>query len=138
MRTAVILDHELQCFIATYCYCPRLHVQWNISDYFSHNRSRICTDLPAVGGPDAGDRVSKAVAAGGSNRAASNGDGMPAFDALWMDLYGRLSDLCVDQRPAVRKSAGQTLFSMIAAHGALLKKSSWHTVLWKVLSLIFN
>jgi len=62
----------------------------------------------------------------------SSGHGLPAFDALWMDLYSRLSDLCVDQRPAVRKSAGQTLFSMIAAHGAMLEKSSWQTVLWKV------
>ena len=114
--------------------------QWNISDYFSHNRSRICTDLPPVGGQD-GDQTSKVVAAvgtGGSDRDLSSGDGMPAFDALWMELYGRLSDLCVDQRPAVRKSAGQTLFSMIAAHGALLKKSSWQTMLWKVTCLILN
>lgn len=115
----VLLDFKL-----SVCQC----LQWNISDYFSQNRSRICTDLPSVGGHD-GDQVSKAGTAGGP---PSSGDCMPAFDALWMDLYGRLSDLCVDQRPAVRKSAGQTLFSMIAAHGALLKKSSWQTMLWKV------
>jgi len=112
-------------------------VQWNISDYFSHNRSRICTDLPAVGDQD-GDRASKIIATDGSDHDASSGEGMPAFDALWMDLYGRLSDLCVDQRPAVRKSAGQTLFSMIAAHGALLKKSSWQTMLWKVFYFVIN
>ena len=109
--------------------------QWNISDYFSHNQSRICTDLPS--GQD-GDQASKVMAAGGSNHDLSSGDGIPAFDALWMELYGRLSDLCVDQRPAVRKSAGQTLFSMIAAHGALLKKSSWQTMLWKVTCLILS
>jgi len=115
-------------------------VQWNISDYFSHNRSRICTDLPTVAGQDV-DRASKVVATGvtgASDRDLSSGDGMPAFDALWMELYGRLSDLCVDQRPAVRKSAGQTLFSMIAAHGALLKKSSWQTMLWKVTFFILT
>jgi len=109
--------------------------QWNISDYFSHNRSRICTDLPAVSGQE-DNQTSKVVSAGVSDRNLPAGHGMPAFDALWMDLYSRLSDLCVDQRPAVRKSAGQTLFSMIAAHGALLEKSSWQTMLWKVSCLI--
>jgi len=80
--------------------------------------------------------VSKVSAAGVSDRNVASGHAVPAFDALWMDLYGRLSDLCVDQRPAVRKSAGQTLFSMIAAHGALLEKSSWQAMLWKVLYFI--
>jgi len=135
-----MFDNELQCFVSTYSWCSCSYVQWNISDYFSQNRSRICTDLPAVGDQD-GDRASKVIAAGstgGSGRDLPSGEGMPAFDALWMDLYGRLSDLCVDQRPAVRKSAGQTLFSMIAAHGALLKKSSWQTMLWKVSCLVLN
>lgn len=42
-------------------------------------------------------------------------------------------ELCVDPRPAVRKSAGQTLFSTISAHGSLLKQSTWQAVLWQVL-----
>lgn len=58
---------------------------------------------------------------------------MPSFDKLWMCLYARLGDLCVDPRPAVRKSAGQTLFSTISAHGSLLKQSTWQAVLWQVL-----
>jgi len=131
-----VLDRYLQCFITVHCNSLCLCLQWNISDYFSQNRSRICTDLPAASGPD-DEHVSKVTAAaagggGGSDRSVSSGHGLPAFDALWMDLYSRLSDLCVDQRPAVRKSAGQTLFSMIAAHGAMLEKSSWQTMLWKV------
>ena len=44
----------------------------------------------------------------------------------------QLGELCVDPRPAVRKSAGQTLFSTIAAHGGLLQSETWQTVLWKV------
>ncbi len=32
-----------------------------------------------------------------------------------------------------RKSAGQTLFSTIAAHGSLLAKQTWQAVLWQVL-----
>lgn len=58
---------------------------------------------------------------------------MPSFDKLWMCLYARLGELCVDPRPAVRKSAGQTLFSTISAHGNLLKQSTWQAVLWQVL-----
>lgn len=58
---------------------------------------------------------------------------MPAFDRLWMCLYARLGDLCVDPRPAVRKSASQTLFSTISAHGSLLDQPTWQAVLWQVL-----
>lgn len=58
---------------------------------------------------------------------------MPHFDKLWMCLFARLGDLCVDPRPAVRKSAGQTLFSTISAHGSLLNPPTWQAVLWQVL-----
>lgn len=46
--------------------------------------------------------------------------------------------LCVDPRPAVRKSAGQTLFSTIYAHGALLNHATWHSVLWQVRHLTLH
>lgn len=62
----------------------------------------------------------------------------PPFDCLWLCLYAKLGELCVDPRPAVRKSAGQTLFSTIGAHGTLLQHSTWHTVIWKVLMFICN
>lgn len=42
-------------------------------------------------------------------------------------------ELCIDPRPAVRKSAGQTLFSTISAHANLLTSSSWNAVLWQVI-----
>ena len=44
----------------------------------------------------------------------------------------RVGDLCIDVRPPVRKSAGQTLFSTLSAHGDLLKPRTWNIVLWKV------
>lgn len=49
-----------------------------------------------------------------------------------------MGELCVDPRPAVRKSAGQTLFSTIAAHGTLLQQPTWHIVVWKVLFHLLN
>ena len=92
--------------------------QWNISDYFYQNRERIKNDLKATPkSPDKSDKVEE----------------ISPFDALWMCLFTRLGDLCVDQRPAVRKSAGQTLFSTISGHGGLLQQGSWKKVLWQVI-----
>lgn len=45
-------------------------------------------------------------------------------------------ELCIDPRPAVRKSAGQTLLSTISAHANLLTPSSWNAVLWQVINSI--
>ncbi|XP_071082780.1 protein MON2 homolog [Haliotis cracherodii] len=89
---------------------------WNISDFFYQNRQRIKQELH--------ENLSE------SER---NKLGMLPFDALWMCLFSKLGDLCVDPRPAVRKSAGQTLFSTISAHGALLQQETWKKVLWQVL-----
>lgn len=92
--------------------------QWNISDYFYKNRevlrvslneekTKVFPDFPGV-------------------------PNMAAFDKLWMCLYTKLGDLCIDDRPAVRKSAGQTLFSTVAAHGDLLHQNTWQAVVWQV------
>lgn len=60
---------------------------------------------------------------------------MPQFDKLWMCLYAKLGELCVDLRPAVRKSAGQTLFSTISAHGSLLNPPTSDCILLQVVRL---
>ncbi|XP_055685383.1 protein MON2 homolog [Lutzomyia longipalpis] len=93
-------------------------LMWNISDYFNQNQEKLsqtvtddCTVFPDFPGTLT----------------------MPHFDKLWMCLYARLGDLCVDNRPAVRKSGGQTLFSTISAHGNLLNPPTWQAVLWQVL-----
>ncbi|XP_039437762.1 protein MON2 homolog [Culex pipiens pallens] len=93
-------------------------LMWNISDYFNQNQEKlsqtVCDDTSVL--PDFPGTLN-----------------MPHFDRLWMCLYARLGDLCVDPRPAVRKSAGQTLFSTISAHGNLLNPPTWQAVLWQVL-----
>ncbi|KAB0801130.1 hypothetical protein PPYR_05484 [Photinus pyralis] len=93
-------------------------LMWNISDYFHQNQAKLTQNLSEDASvlPDFPGTLN-----------------MPSFDKLWMCLYARLGDLCVDPRPAVRKSAGQTLFSTISAHGSLLKQSTWQAVLWQVL-----
>lgn len=93
-------------------------LMWNISDYFSQNQEKLTATVT--------DDLSVLPDFPGTPN-------MPQFDKLWMCLYARLGDLCVDTRPAVRKSAGQTLFSTITAHGNLLNPPTWQAVLWQVL-----
>uniref|UniRef100_A0A915D9Y5 Mon2 C-terminal domain-containing protein n=1 Tax=Ditylenchus dipsaci TaxID=166011 RepID=A0A915D9Y5_9BILA len=52
---------------------------------------------------------------------------------VWLVIYKCLSELCVDQRPPVRKSACDTLLQTVAAHGHALKPSTWSEMLWKTL-----
>lgn len=94
-------------------------LMWNISDYFYQNRDVLRLSL--------GEE---------KNKVFPEFPGIPnmaAFDKLWMCLYTKLGELCIDDRPAVRKSAGQTLFSTIAAHGDLLDPKTWQAVVWQVL-----
>ena len=95
---------------------------WNISDYLYQNRTKIVDDL---------EQVTKSENSNERNT-------LPPFDKLWMCVYSKLGELCVDPRPAVRKSAGQTLFSTIAAHGTLIQHSTWHTVLWQVSDIHYS
>uniref|UniRef100_F1KQN5 Monensin-resistant 2 n=1 Tax=Ascaris suum TaxID=6253 RepID=F1KQN5_ASCSU len=54
-------------------------------------------------------------------------------ETIWLVLYNCLSELCVDPRPPVRKSACQTLLQTIAAHGLALKANTWKHMIWKIL-----
>lgn len=95
-----------------------LSLQWNISDYFNQNQDKLSQTVTE-------DQTVLPDFPGTMN--------IPHFDKLWMCLFARLGDLCADSRPAVRKSAGQTLFSTISAHGNLLNSPTWQAVLWQVL-----
>uniref|UniRef100_A0A6I8QVV9 Protein MON2 homolog n=1 Tax=Xenopus tropicalis TaxID=8364 RepID=A0A6I8QVV9_XENTR len=105
---------------------------WNISDYFYQRGESIEKELNREE-----DLLQKQAKEKGItlNRPFHPA---PPFDCLWLCLYAKLGELCVDTRPAVRKSAGQTLFSTIGAHGTLLQHATWHTVIWKVLFQLLN
>lgn len=100
---------------------------WNISDYFFQRGETIEKELNKEEAAQQKQAEEKGVSLNRPFHPA------PPFDCLWLCLYAKLGELCVDPRPAVRKSAGQTLFSTIGAHGTLLQHSTWHTVIWKVL-----
>ncbi|KAJ6640307.1 Protein MON2 like [Pseudolycoriella hygida] len=93
-------------------------LMWNISDFFNQNQEKLSQTVidDANGLPEFPGTLN-----------------MPQFDKLWMCLFARLGELCGDPRPAVRKSAGQTLFSTVSAHGCLLNPPTWQAVLWQVL-----
>ncbi|XP_007450251.1 PREDICTED: protein MON2 homolog isoform X3 [Lipotes vexillifer] len=100
---------------------------WNISDYFFQRGETIEKELNNEEAAQQKQAEEKGLVLNRPFHPA------PPFDCLWLCLYAKLGELCVDPRPAVRKSAGQTLFSTIGAHGTLLQPSTWHTVIWKVL-----
>lgn len=51
-----------------------------------------------------------------------------------MCLFSRLGDLCIDERPSIRKSASQTLFHTLGTHATLLDAEIiWPAILWQVL-----
>ncbi|XP_072341125.1 protein MON2 homolog isoform X2 [Scyliorhinus torazame] len=100
---------------------------WNISDYFYQRGEIIEKELDKEEALLQKHAEEKGVSLNRPFHPA------PPFDCLWLCLYSKLGELCVDPRPAVRKSGGQTLFSTVGAHGTLLQHETWHTVLWKVL-----
>ncbi|GMS96069.1 hypothetical protein PENTCL1PPCAC_18244 [Pristionchus entomophagus] len=59
--------------------------------------------------------------------------GPDAAEKIWLVLYTCLSELCVDPRPAVRKSACQTLLQTVAAHGHALRVHTWSHMVWKII-----
>ncbi|KAI6238586.1 Protein MON2-like protein [Aphelenchoides fujianensis] len=54
-------------------------------------------------------------------------------EQMWLVLYNCLSELCVDPRPPIRKSACDTLLQTVAAHGHLLNTRTWSQLVWKIL-----
>ncbi|EPB74167.1 hypothetical protein ANCCEY_06718 [Ancylostoma ceylanicum] len=59
--------------------------------------------------------------------------GADASEKVWLVLYTCLSELCVDARPSVRKSACQTLLQTVASHGHALRVATWNHMVWQII-----
>lgn len=81
------------------------YFQWNIADHLFQNEEKISHGLSIA--------TEKELTALNSLQISNYDFPLLPFDRLWLSLFCRLGDLCVDSRPAVRKSAGQTLFSTL-------------------------
>lgn len=91
---------------------------WNISDYMFQNSESLNEEIIKLGNKTSKDEVAK----------------IESIESVWMVLYSQLGHLCVDPRPAVRKSAGQTLFCTISSHGSVLSVDlHWKDLVWNVL-----
>ncbi|VDM51904.1 unnamed protein product [Angiostrongylus costaricensis] len=55
------------------------------------------------------------------------------FVQVWLVLYTCLSELCVDVRPSVRKSACQTFLQTVASHGHALRITTWNHMIWQII-----
>ncbi|CAK8698239.1 unnamed protein product [Clavelina lepadiformis] len=89
---------------------------WSMSDYMHQHQDKIKPEL---------------IKLKEENFLDESGT-FPVTDILWMNLFRKMGNLCVDSRPAIRKSAGQTLFSTISAHWATMSKATWHDLIWEV------
>ncbi|CDS40592.1 conserved hypothetical protein [Echinococcus multilocularis] len=54
------------------------------------------------------------------------------IEPLWVTVFRHFSTLVRDRRPAMRKSAGQTLFNAIECHSAQFVQDTWFELLWTV------
>lgn len=99
---------------------------WNVADYLHQNKSKIENEtLEFSNEKDAQNLafIYEFVRQSGLNN----------YDSIWMALFAKLSEICIDPRPAIRKSACQTLFATITTHGDILEIQTWHAVLWQIL-----
>jgi hypothetical protein len=99
---------------------------WNISDYMFQNSEKLNEEFKIMTEITNYDYIKLNDP---NFKVAIN-----SIESVWMVLYSRLGQLCVDQRPAVRKSACQTLFCTISSHGSILNVDlHWKDLVWNVL-----
>lgn len=128
--------------------------QWNIADFLFQNKSAVVQSLDGVtlisaatsSEADSTDHhstvdidttsIDQFELTKAHSLLSQFNNSLPPFDTLWMLLFLNLTKLCVDDRPAVRKSASHTLFSTVMAHGPLLQLDTWPDVLWKVKTIL--
>lgn len=99
---------------------------WNVADHLYQNKKNIEQEkFEFVSEKDAPNLAFIYESVRQSN--------LSDYDSIWMALFSRLSEICIDPRPAIRKSACQTLFATITTHGDVLELSTWQAVLWQIL-----
>ena len=117
---------------------------WNLADYFYQNWDRINsldhskqTEFTPLSSGSVSDTISGPVVRFLlSNTLVQMDHKCPLSwgDSIWMTLFLSLGQLCVDDRSTVRRSAAQSLFATLDAHGQLLSKpESWSYVFWELI-----
>lgn len=104
---------------------------WNVADYLYQNKQRI--EGQTLEFNNEKDAPNLAFIYEFVRQSDLNN-----YDSIWMALFSKLSEICVDPRPAIRKSACQTLFATITTHGDILEIRTWQAVLWQILFPILH
>ena len=120
---------------------------WNLADYFYQNWDRINSEdhsnptgdesFTALSSVNISDTILGPVVRFLQNNTLLQIDQKCPLswgDNIWMTLFLSLGQLCVDDRSTVRRSAAQSLFATLDAHGQLLSRpESWSYVFWELI-----
>lgn len=99
---------------------------WNVADYLHQNKQKMENEKLAFNNEKDAPNLAFIY------EFVRQSD-LHNYDSIWMALFAKLSEICVDPRPAIRKSACQTLFATITTHGNILELRTWQAVLWQIL-----
>lgn len=104
---------------------------WNVADYLHQNKQKIKGETQEFNNEKDAPNLAFIY------EFVRQSD-LDNYDSIWMALFAKLSEICVDPRPAIRKSACQTLFATITTHGDILEIRTWQAVLWQILFPILH
>lgn len=98
---------------------------WNLADFLFQNETKIRSNLI--------EPIEYKESISLPNNCTTQKPDLAPYESLWLHLFTRLSELCIDERPAVRKSSSQTLFGAFSSHSSILSPKIWQSVIWNVL-----
>lgn len=102
---------------------------WNVADYLQQNKKMIQDSTEKISFDNESDAPNLAPFIYDYVKSTD----LNLYESIWMALFAKLNELCVDSRPAIRKSACQTLFATITTHGDMLDERIWHSIIWQIL-----
>lgn len=99
---------------------------WNVADYLHQNEQKIHNLDIEFNDQESAPNLAFIYE-------YVNQTDLSIYESIWMALFSKLSDICIDPRPAIRKSACQTLFATLTTHGDILAVRTWQSILWQIL-----
>lgn len=99
---------------------------WNVADYLNQNRQMIQSQVLKLSNEEDAPNLKFIY-----EYVCQTNNSL--YESIWMALFAKLSEICVDPRPAIRKSACQTLFATLTTHGDILAILTWQSILWQIL-----
>lgn len=99
---------------------------WSVADYLHQNKDKIENETLTFSHEDDAPNLAFIYEFVRQSELSN-------YDSIWMALFSKLSEICIDPRPAIRKSACQTLFALITTHGDIWQFNTWQAIPWQIL-----